>query len=187
MDGVPLAGLAQRHGTPLYVYSHATIQRQLRRLQAALAAEVSRHAVYYAMKANRCLDVLQAARAVPGVGVDACSPREVDLARQAGFPPALISFNAGMLSDRDLAAVASAGIHCTLDSYSALRRYGALVQPGTPVGLRFNPGVSVGYGGNTKTAYGNAKFGLEPEECSQALRVAEAAGLVVDCVHTHVG
>lgn len=187
IDGVPLVDLAQRHGTPLYVYSRATIQRQLRRLQAALAAAADHYAVYYAMKANRCLGVLQAARAVPGVGADACSPREMDLARQAGFPPTLISFNAGMLSDRDLAAVASAGVHCTLDSFSALRRYGALVQRGTPVGLRFNPGVSVGYGSNTRTAYGNAKFGFEPEECSQVLCAAEVAGLVGDSVHTHIG
>jgi diaminopimelate decarboxylase len=187
LDGVPLADLAQQHGTPLYVYSRATIQRQLRQLQAALAAAVDRYAVYFAVKANRCLGVLQAVCAVPGVGADACSPREVDLARQAGFAPAQISFNAGMLSDRDLAAVAGAGVHCTLDSFSALRRYGALVPAGTPVGLRFNPGVRVGYGSDTRAAYGNAKFGFEPEECRQALHVAETAGLVVDSVHTHVG
>jgi diaminopimelate decarboxylase len=83
--------------------------------------------------------------------------------------------------------MASAGVHCTLDSFSALRRYGALVPAGTPVGLRFNPGVRVGYGSNTRASYGNAKFGFELEECRQALLVAESAGLVVDSAHTHIG
>lgn len=56
-----------------------------------------------------------------------CSPREVDHALAHGFAPDEVSFNAGMLSDRDLAHVASRGVHCTLDSFSALRRYGARV------------------------------------------------------------
>lgn len=107
MDGVPLAELAQQQGTPLYVYSRATIQRQLHRLLATLASTTEHFAVFYAMKANRFPGVLQAVRDVPGAGVDTCSPREVDAALAAGFPPELISFNAGMLSSRDLAHVAA--------------------------------------------------------------------------------
>ena len=48
----------------------------------------------------------------------------------SGFTPAEISFNAGMLSDRDLAFVAETTVHCTLDSFSALRRYGERAAPG---------------------------------------------------------
>lgn len=187
MDGVSLAGLARRYGTPLYVYSRATVQRQLGLIRTALAAAVDRFEIYYALKANRCPEVLRAVREVLGVGVDTCSPREVDRALAAGFAPGEISFNAAMLSDRDLAHVAGAGVACILDSFSALRRYGARVPAGTRVGLRFNPGVAVGYGASQKTAYGNAKFGFEPHECRQAVAVAAAAGLVVDTIHTHVG
>lgn len=187
MDGVPLAELAQQHGTPLYVYSRATIQRQLHHLLTALADVTGQFAIFYAMKANRFPGVLQAVRAVPGAGVDTCSPREVEAALAAGFPPELISFNAGMLSTRDLAHVAARGVYCTLDSFSALRRYGPLVLSGTRVGLRFNPGTAAGYGDNRKTVYGNAKFGFEPEECQEALRVARSAGLEVDSAHMHIG
>lgn len=187
LDGVPLTGLARQYGTPLYVYSRATIQRQLRRLLDTLAGATEHYAVFYAMKANRFPGALQAVRDVPGAGVDTCSPREVEAALAAGFPPELISFNAGMLSSRDLAHVAARGIYCTLDSFSALRRYGPLVPAGTRAGLRFNPGTTAGYGDNRKTVYGNAKFGFEPEECPQALQAARAAGLEVDSVHMHVG
>ncbi|MEZ4834798.1 MAG: hypothetical protein R2873_22895, partial [Caldilineaceae bacterium] len=69
LDDVPLRQLAHEHGTPLFVYSRATIQRQLQALQAALATATDSFAIYYAMKANRFPDVLDAVRSVPGVGV----------------------------------------------------------------------------------------------------------------------
>jgi diaminopimelate decarboxylase len=187
LDGADLGEVAREHGTPLYVYSRATIQRQLRALQGALARVTGRHRVYYAMKANRCPGVLRAVRDVPGVGIDACSPREVELALERGFGPEEISFNAGMLSDRDFARVAVHGVHCTLDGFSALRRYGARVPRGTWVGLRFDPAIAVGYAGGQRTAYGGGKFGFEPVECQRALEAAHAAGLRVDSVHMHIG
>lgn len=187
LDGVPLRWLAQEHGTPLFVYSRATIQRQLQALQAALATAADDFIIYYAMKANRFSGVLDAVRSVPGVCVDTCSPREIGYALQNGFTPSQISFNAGMLSASDLATVAQAGVHCTLDSYSGLRRYGSLVPKGTPVTLRFNPGVRVGYGQGSNLRYGNDKFGFEADEIEEALRVAFDAGLSVDGIHMHLG
>lgn len=187
LDGVDLKELAQQHGTPLFVYSRATIRRQLHALQMALSSATDEFKIFYAMKANRCPGVLAAVRSVDGVGIDACSPREVGLALQSGFPKEMISFNAGMLSCRDLTAIASHGVHCTLDSYSALRRYGSLVARGAPVSLRFNPGVRVGYGEVPVLRYGNDKFGFEIDEMDEALRVAYASGLVVDGVHMHLG
>ena len=187
MDGVALEDVAREHGTPLYVYSRSTVRRQLRRLEDALARVTDRYRIFYAMKANRCPGVLGAVREVPGVGVDTCSPREVDHALAHGFTPEELSFNAGMLSDRDLAHVAGRGVYCTLDSFSALRRYGARVPAGTRVGLRFDPGITTGYGGGAVTAYGGGKFGFEPADCGQALEAAAAAGLRVDSVHMHIG
>jgi len=187
LDGVALETLARTHGTPLYVYSRATVQRRLRALQAMLAQATTRYKVYYAMKSNRHAGVLTAARATPGVGIDTCSPREVETALAAGFAPHEISFNAGMLSNRDLAALAESGVHCTLDSFSALRRYGDLVPAGTPVGLRFDPGVAASYGQQPKMVYGKSKFGFDVEECAAALDAAHRAGLVVDSVAMHIG
>lgn len=187
LDGVALDELAREQGTPLYVYSRATLRRQLGRLQEALAEVTERFRIYYAVKANRCPGVLRTLREVPGTGADTCSPREVEWALENGFPPELISFNAGMLSERDLAQVAARGVHCTLDSFSALRRYGARVPRGTAVGLRFDPAIAVGYSGGQRTAYGGGKFGFEPSECQQALRAAHEAGLRVDSIHMHIG
>lgn len=187
MDGIALHEIARRHGTPLYVYSRATVRRQLATLHELLTQCAPRHQLYYAMKANRNPEILGAVRSVPGVGIDTCSPREVATALDNGFAPGEISFNAGMLSDRDLDAVAAAGVHCTLDSFSALRRYGARMPRGTAVGLRFDAGVTASYGHHPKMVYGKSKFGFEVEECAAAVSAAAAAGLVVDSVAMHIG
>ncbi len=187
IDGHSLTQLARQYGTPLYVYSRATVQRQLRKMQAALAAVHMPHRIYYAMKSNRHPGVLQAIRDLGDVGIDTCSPREVDLALAAGFAPDEISFNAGMLSTSELACLAASGVHCTLDTLSGLRRYAAQVPIGTAVGLRFNPGVRVGYGDNPKMAYGDSKFGFEPDGLEQILETVAALGLQVDAVHMHIG
>jgi diaminopimelate decarboxylase len=187
LDGVEMEMLARAHGTPLYVYSQATVQRRLAELGAVLAQAARAHRIFYALKANRHPGVLAAVRATPGVGIDACSPREVALALAHGFAPHEISFNAGMLSNRDLDFVAETGVHCTVDSFSALRRYGARVPRGTKIGLRFDPGVAASYGEQPKLVYGKAKFGFAVEECAAALEAAQRAGLVVDAVAMHVG
>ncbi|MFN8491646.1 MAG: hypothetical protein U0350_28870 [Caldilineaceae bacterium] len=195
LDQVPLVNLADQYGTPLYVYSRATIQRQIAQLQALLAQVSHCAMIYYAMKANRHPAVLQAVRAMAtveaarwvGVGIDACSLREVDWALGHEFAVEDISFNAGMLATSELAQLAARRVHCTLDSFSALRRYGALVPRGTAVGLRFDPGVIASYGHNPQTAYSQSKFGFEADEWEAALATATQAGLVVDTLHIHIG
>lgn len=187
LDGYTLSDLAIQHGTPLYVYSRATIQRRLQQLQETLSAAVNHTKIYYAMKANRHTDVLRTMLDMPGVGIDTCSPQEVERALAHGFLPEDISFNAGMLSNHDLEMLAAMGVHCTLDSFSALRRYGALVPQGTAVGLRFDPGVRASYRHNPRTTYGVAKFGFEPTACDEAVQAATQAGLVVDSIHMHIG
>lgn len=187
LDGHSLETLAQTHGTPLYVFSKATIQRQLRRMQQALQEAVREHTIYYAMKSNRNPGVLAAIRELGNVGLDTCSPREVQLALQSGFLASEISFNAGMLSMRDMKILAESEVHCTLDTFSALRRYATLVPQGTHIGLRFNPGTSASYGNNPRLSYGQAKFGFEPNDASLAIEAATRAGLVVDSIHMHLG
>lgn len=187
MDDMPLHRLAQQHGTPLYIYSQSTVKRQLHQLDQALAQAVSNHKIYYAMKANRHPGVMKAVREMSSVGIDACSPDEVEWAIGCGFAAHEISFNAGMLSNRDLDALSESGVHMTLDSFSALRRYAARVPSGTAVGLRFNPATGAAYGESGKLLYANAKFGFEFDEAADALQIAQQAGLVVNSVHTHIG
>jgi len=131
--------------------------------------------------------VMDVLRAEGDVGIDACSPREVEHALEAGFSPGEISVTACMPSNRDLDALAAGRVHVNLDSLSALRRYGARVPHGTGVGLRLDCAIEVGYGRDPKLVYGHSKFGLPHEAFAEALATAAAAGLVVDTLHVHCG
>jgi diaminopimelate decarboxylase len=182
-----VAELAAAHGTPLYLYDSGRIREQVRTLRAALARTARPFRIHYAMKANRFGPVLQTLRAEGGVGIDACSPREVAQARAAGFAPSEISVTASMPSNRDLEAFASEGVHVNLDSLSAIRRYAARAPRGTRIGLRLDPGAEVGYGDDPKLTYGNSKFGLPEEIIEAAAATAHAAGLIVDTLHVHCG
>jgi diaminopimelate decarboxylase len=173
LDGVDLREVDR---TPLYVYSRRAAVARVREI----AAHVDR--VWYAMKANRHPGLLDALREA-GAGADACSPREVALALERGWKPDEISFNAGTLSNRDMAFVAETGVHVTLDSFSSLRRW---PRPG-PIGLRVDPGVRAGYGLDPKVVYGDAKFGVRIADVPDAVAFAASRGLVVDRVHMHLG
>jgi len=187
LDGHPVAALARDHGTPLYLYSRRQIRDEVAALRAVLQGTGMRWRIHYALKANRFGPVVEALRNEGDVGIDACSPREVELALELGFAPEQVSATASMLSNRDLDAFVATGIHLNLDSLSALRRYGGRVPRGTGVGLRLDPGVQVGYSGDPKLDYGNSKFGFYPDQLDHAAEAAVAAGLRVDTLHIHCG
>lgn len=182
LDGVDLAAAAAETGTPCFVYSRRTVARQLEALHRAL--DGLDHEVLYAMKANRHPGVLEVVRA-RGDGIDACSPREVALALASGFAPERISFNAGMLSERDLAAVAPTGARFIVDSFSAIRRLGPLLRRQTAIGVRVDPGISAGY--NARLSYTGGKLGFDVAELPAAVDAAREAGLRVGTLHAHLG
>ncbi len=186
LDGQSVAALAHIHGTPLYLYSAAAIKRRLAELQAALAQTGAAHRIHYAMKANRFEPLLKVMHE-QGVQIDACSPREVELALRLGWRKEQVSVTAGMLSNNDLVWLANAGVHLNLDTFSALRRYSPLVRHDTSVGLRIDPGIKAGWGGEDRLAYGNAKFGFDASQVAEALEFAHTQDLNVDTLHVHVG
>ena len=81
-DGVPLASIAAEVGTPVYVYSAATIRARYRALDAAFGAYP--HALHYALKANSTLAIVRLLRGL-GSAADANSIWELELARRAGL------------------------------------------------------------------------------------------------------
>jgi diaminopimelate decarboxylase len=186
-DGRPVADAARAHGTPLYLYSTATVRTRLAELKRALDATGVPRRAAYAMKANRHAAVLAAVRAEGDVGIDCCSPREVALGRASGFGPHEIGVTASWQSDRDLRAYADAGVHVNLDSLSALRRWAATPGAARNVGLRLDPGRAAGWGGSPRLSYGGGKFGLSGDAVADAVDLARTLGLVVDELHVHLG
>jgi diaminopimelate decarboxylase len=187
LDGHSVAELAAAHGTPLYAYALAEVRRATFGLRRALAATGLPARIYYALKANRFAPVVATLHAEGDIGIDACSPREVDLALESGFAPGDISVTASMPSNRDLESFVARGAHVNLDSLSSLTRYGERAPRGSRIGLRVDPGVAAGWGLDPKLSYANSKFGLTPAAAAAAIERAHGWGLVVDTLHMHLG
>jgi len=181
--------LAAEAETPAYFYSGERITQNVARLRAALAAIGAPHRLYYAMKSNRFVPVLHHLRGL-GVGLDVCSPGEVQHALASGFEEKDLSFTAGSLSTADYAALAGwPDLWINADSLTALRRL-AEVSPGRQLGLRINPAAGLGYGDNELVRYAGGrptKFGVYLDRFPEALALARDLGLRLTSLHCHAG
>ena len=89
--------LAREHGTPLFVYDRARFGENARRLQGALARTGLPYRVRFALKANPIPEILEVFRGLgesgspESIGIDACSPGEVERAIECGWRPDEIS------------------------------------------------------------------------------------------------
>jgi len=185
--------LAREHGTPLYVYDRTRFAENARRLQAALAATGVPFRVRFALKANPLPEVLAVFRGLgpPGtpesVGIDACSPGEVERAIACGWHPDEISFTGTNVSNRYLDDLLRHRIHVNLDAISQIERYGRRAS-GTTIGLRVDPGSGVGYNEHLEYASDRpTKFGIALDRLDDAVAVAARHDLTIDTVHFHAG
>ena len=191
LAGQDLEHLARSAGEPVFAYSGARLAANLQRLRQALSLIPQPSRVLYAMKANRFLPVLGGLQAAGIDGIDACSPEEVRLARQAGFREDQISFTGTSVSNADLDCLAAhPGTWVNCDSISSLRRLGERSADGRKVGLRINPELGIGYRENETLQYAGAKptkFGIYLEQIDEALSVARDSNLEITGLHLHAG
>lgn len=188
--GEDTAALAARYDRPLFVYSGARIRANLERLRGALAASDCDHRLYYAMKCNRFPPLLRMLADSGGIGIDICSPDELDLALASGIAAADISFTGTSVANRDLdRLLAEPDLHINCDSLSQIRRIGERT-PGRAIGIRVNPGYGAGYGDNERLSYAGertSKFGIYREQWAEALALAAQHRLTITTIHFHVG
>jgi diaminopimelate decarboxylase len=175
------ARLAERYGTPAYVYSARVLRNHCRALVRAFPGVSLR----YAMKANANPSLLRMIRG-QRLGVDTVSAWEVALARECGFRPRDIVYSGSNPTDEELEAVHKAGVLANLDALSSLRRYGKLHR-GAPVSLRLNLDIGGGHHPHVVTAGPDSKFGLAPEELPEARALIARYGLKLVGLHQHIG
>jgi diaminopimelate decarboxylase len=175
--------LADKYGTPLYVYDAAVMRRQIERVKSAFSALPFRP--FYAMKANGSLAILDLVRK-NGFGCDCVSPGEIYLARQAGFTAEEIWFTCSNVSDEDLRAIGDARIVVNVNSISEIDRILSLDLP-NPIALRVNPDVGAGHHVDVVTAGGGVKFGIDLAEIRDARMLVEDSGRKVVGLHAHIG
>jgi len=182
--------LAREHGTPLFVYDLPRIEEQARALADAFARTDVPFRLRLAVKAQRDPGVLAFVRELGFVGMDVCSPGELELALASGWRIDEVSYTGTNLSERDLDAIVPSGVHVNVDLLSQLERYGRRA-PGTGVGIRVNPRVGAASGLGRAHLYSGAhrpsKFGILEDQLDDALHIAGEHELRLDTVHFHVG
>jgi diaminopimelate decarboxylase len=185
--------LARERGTPLFIYDRVRFRENARSLQGALAGAGIPFRVRFALKANPLPEVLEVFRGLgaPGtpesVGIDACSPGEVERAIACGWLPEEISYTGTNVSERDLDVLVARGIHLNLDAISQIERFGRRA-PGSRIGVRIDPGAGVGYNEHLEYAGDRpTKFGVGLERLDDAIAAAVRHHLTIDTVHFHAG
>jgi diaminopimelate decarboxylase len=190
LAGQQIEALSRAAGKPSFFYSGARVVENIRRLNAALKTARVQGRVLYAMKANRYAPLLTYMKATGLCGIDACSPNEMQLARQCGFEGREISYTNTSVSAQDIQSLAlNPDVRINLDSLSAIRRL-ATASPGRTIGIRVNPGLGVSYGENELLSYSGAKttkFGIYRDAFPEALALATSLGLKVRGIHFHTG
>jgi diaminopimelate decarboxylase len=180
---IAAATLAERFGTPLYVYDAPVIRRQIARLKEAFRTLPL--TPFYAIKANDNLAILRMMLEA-GFGVDAVSPGEVFLGRTAGFPPERIWFTCSNVSDEDLLSLGDDRILINVNSMSEIDRCIRL-QLSNPIAIRVNPDIGAGHHRDVVTGGFGVKFGIDLAEIDAARGTAEAGGLRIEGLHAHIG
>ena len=167
-EGVPLAAIAEAAGTPVYVYSSATLEHHYDVFRAAFAPRDI--TVAFAVKANSNIAVL-ATLARKGAGADTVSQGEIERALAAGVPAERIVFSGVGKTEDELAFAVKAGIHQinieSIAELAALSRIAAALDARPAIAIRVNPGIGAGGHDKISTGKGDSKFGVSPEQALQ--------------------
>jgi len=188
-EGVALSAIAQRFGTPTYVYSRAHIEAQYRAYADALAGMP--HLVCYAVKANSNIGVLNVLARL-GAGFDIVSSGELERVLAAGGEPSRIVFSGVGKSRDDMRRALEVGVHCfNVESgveLERLQKVAAEMDVKAPISLRVNPDVDAGTHPYISTGLKENKFGIDIEQAEAVYaRAAELPNIEVIGVDCHIG
>ncbi len=189
MGGVSLVEIADRTGTPAYVYNAETIRKRYRSLDAALASLP--HRICYAVKANSNLAVLRLLREL-GAGVDIVSSGELARVLAAGFSPDRIVFSGVGKTAGELESAVQAGIgHLNVESREELELLARIAESQAQrvqVGIRVNPDVTTDTHPYISTGKSGIKFGLPTDQVLPAAQfIAAHPQLELTTLAMHLG
>ncbi len=185
VGGCDVVELAERYGTPLWVFDRATFESRAKSYTSALSPSQ----VAYAGKAFLCIAICELVDSL-GLSLDVCTGGELATALAAGFPPERIMFHGNNKSLQELIAAREANVgHVVVDSFDEMDRI-IESQLATRLLLRVAPGVEAHTHEFVQTGQEDSKFGfplagdlaLEGIGRAMSLERCELVG-----VHAHIG
>jgi len=188
-EEVSVEDLANRYGTPLYIYSQRTLEQNFRRLDEALAPV--RHLPCYAVKANSNLAVLRV-MAELGAGFDVVSGGELERVMEAGGKAEYCIFAGVAKTEPEIARALRAGIHCfnveSVPELERIERVAADLDTVAPVAVRVNPDVKARTHAKITTGTYQNKFGIAFEQVERVYEhAARRRHLWLRGLQMHIG
>ncbi len=187
-EDLSIEDLASQYGTPLYIYSVATLARHVRAWQEPLG---ERGTICYAVKANSNVGVLSLIASMGG-GFDIVSGGELHRVLMAGGDPTKVVFSGVGKSAAEMKMALNAGIHCfnveSVSELELLNQVAGDLRTQAPVSLRVNPDVDAKTHPYISTGLSENKFGIDikiaPEVYALATELPNIRVIGVDC---HIG
>jgi diaminopimelate decarboxylase len=188
--GCDVVELAERFGTPAYIYAEDDIRRRADEYVRAFAERTDAFEVIYASKALPCTTVYRLMRDA-GLSVDVASGGELHMALAAGFDPARIHMHGNNKTERELRYAFESGVgHLILDSFDEIELTDRLLDRPQKVLIRVTPGIKPSTHDYVQTGQLDSKFGfgLADQLAERAVeRVRESANLELVGLHAHIG
>ncbi len=179
-----LSKIANKFGTPLYVYHAEKITKQYEKLTTAFAGNDV--VFFYASKALTNINILKHILSI-GANVDCSSINETRLALMAGFPPQRVLYTSNGIGFEEIEEAKNLGIHINIDSLSNLEKFGKKFGHSYPVGIRLRPNIMAGGNLKISTGHDKSKFGIPVEQTDKILSLVEKYNLHIQGLHIHTG
>ena len=189
-EDVPLARIAEEVGTPVYVYSRATLERHARVFREGLSGLDNPH-IAYALKSNPNLSVIKVLQR-QGFGADVVSGGEMRRALAAGVAPGDIVFSGVGKTHKEMADALDAGIgQFNIESEEEGRELAAIAEAkgvSAPAALRVNPDVDAGTHEKISTGKAENKFGVPIGRAEELFSdLADRPGMNLRGLAVHIG
>ncbi|MBN8587970.1 MAG: diaminopimelate decarboxylase [Rhodothermia bacterium] len=178
-----LREIAKQNGTPTYVYFEDIIRDRCRKLKDKVSLLPNK--LLYAMKANYNPAILKII-CEEGIGIDAVSIGELELAKRVGFAPEDVLYSANSITDEEMYVAAEYGSLFNIGELYRLERFGSAF-PGSDVCIRLNPRIGAGHHEYVVTAGEKSKFGIPMEHVTHVLEIANKYNLNIIGIHQHIG
>ncbi len=188
-EGIAITKLVEQHGTPLYVYSRATIERHWHAFDQAAGDKP--HLVCYAVKANSNLAVLNVMARL-GSGFDIVSKGELARVLQAGGDASKVVFSGVGKKSDEITFALEKGIYCfNVESAAELTRIQQVAKRMNmiaPISLRVNPDVDAGTHPYISTGLKENKFGISIDDAFELYQHASGLShIAVNGIDCHIG
>jgi diaminopimelate decarboxylase len=188
-EDVAISTLAETYGTPLYVYSRATLERHWHAFDDALAGR--EHLICYAVKANSNIAVLNVLARL-GSGFDIVSSGELQRVLRAGGDPSKIVFSGVGKQAHEMALALDKGIHCfnveSEQELDLLNQVAADKNLIAAVSFRVNPNVDAKTHPYISTGLKENKFGIAFDDAERIyLKANQLVNIDVIGIDCHIG